>query len=94
MLQREVDLFSIGQGLHWLPVEETLREVSKEMRDDSYFVVLGYRKPIIYDGKNLEESIDTWKLECKDFDFEFSKPEQYTFDKSSEVMKDVSDAYE
>ena len=64
------------------------------MRENSYFVVLAYSKPIIYDGKNLEERIAEQKMTDKGFEIHIAKPEGYKFDKESNVMTELSDSYE
>ena len=56
----QIDLFTIGQALHWLDVDKALETVSSLLQDENqYFLVLGYTKPLINDGSNWQQRMDT-----------------------------------
>jgi hypothetical protein len=55
----EVDLFSIGQALHWFEdIDGTLKAVNSVLRDDSYFIVFAYTIPRINDGSDWKGKIE------------------------------------
>ena len=77
----KVDLFSIGQGLHWLPVDDTIKVINSVLTQNTYFSVFAYTKPLIYDGSNWEERVEAEKMADKGFEVINGKPEGYKFDK-------------
>jgi SAM-dependent methyltransferase len=51
--QNNVDLISIGQGLHWFEdIAGALKSVNLVLRPDSYFLVFAYTIPRINDGSD------------------------------------------
>ena len=53
-----MDLFSIGQGLHWFEdIAGALKSVNSVLRPDSYFLVFAYTIPRINDGSDWQAKL-------------------------------------
>ncbi len=87
---KEVDLFCIGQALHWLDVEKTLEEIPQLMSPESYFQVLGYASPVLL---NAEAFPTLLKREIGDFSV-VNGSESYEFEKDNEKMTMAKESYE
>ncbi len=81
-IEKQVDLFSIGQGLHWLPIAETLNTMNSLLDKNQHFLILGYAKPFIFDGANLDKQIKDQAIEEKGYQLVRSVPDGYSFNKN------------
>eukprot|EP00347_Sterkiella_histriomuscorum_P004622 403359760 len=96
-LKGKVDLITIGQGLHWLPVDETLQTINSLLAEDQSqnFLVLAYSKPLIYDGSNWEQQVSTQNMQEKGYELDQTIPTDYKIqDSKIHAYQEISTAYE
>jgi SAM-dependent methyltransferase len=89
-----VDLFSIGQGLHWFEdIAGALKSVNSVLRPDSYFLVFAYTIPRINDGSDWQAKLVSGP-NAQGFDvIDGAKVTDYKFGKDSSVHSQLSLAY-
>jgi ubiquinone/menaquinone biosynthesis C-methylase UbiE len=81
----EVDLFSIGQALHWFEdIDGTLKTINSVLRNDSYFLVFAYTIPRINDGSDWKGKIAI-DMESKGFEVIDGSSSTYSFSKNSDI---------
>jgi hypothetical protein len=92
--QLEVDLFTIGQALHWFEdINGTLKVVNDVLRDDSYFTVFAYTIPRIHDGSDWQKEM-TSTMTGKGYDvIDGSALSGYKFEKDPIVHEKLQAAY-
>jgi hypothetical protein len=89
----EVDLFSIGQALHWFEdIDGTLKTVNSVLRNDSYFLVFAYTIPRINDGSDWKGKI-AGEMNTKGFNVIDGSESSYKFEKDPEIHSQLSKAY-
>ncbi len=89
----EVDLFSIGQALHWFEdIDGTLKTINSVLRPDSYFTVFAYTIPRINDGTDWKEKL-VKDMGSQGYEVIDGSSSDYSFNKDQQVHKELSKAY-
>ena len=89
-LKGKVDLFCMGQALHWMDIDKALHSINSEMSATSSAAIFAYVCPYLSNGDNWNETIKD--SEFRDFKVINGSP-NYKFTLEKESSTKINEAY-